>query len=105
MCLRFLFLLITRVASWPRLSRREKAWETSEILVLYHQIPVLQPGVMPNARDRGLRPPVTPDTLGRWHRDIVRRWAARSRRGKIDRRPAGTSRSLVLPAGPREPRI
>src|SRR6266849_3679744 len=27
MCLRFVFLLITRVASWLRLSRREEAWK------------------------------------------------------------------------------
>src|ERR1035438_6769901 len=33
MCLRFVFLLITRVASWLRLSRREEAWQTAEILI------------------------------------------------------------------------
>jgi hypothetical protein len=32
MCLRFLFLLITRVITWLRLSRRENAWKTAEIL-------------------------------------------------------------------------
>ena len=40
-------------------------------------------GVLPNARRRGLRLLVTPDTIVRWQRDIVRRrWAARSRRGR-----------------------
>src|SRR5712691_319725 len=42
MCLRFVFLLITRVASWQRLSRREEAWQTAEILILRHQLAVLQ---------------------------------------------------------------
>ncbi len=31
MCLRFAFLLIARVATWLRLSRREEAWQTAEI--------------------------------------------------------------------------
>jgi putative transposase len=39
---RFVFLLITRLAAWLRLSRREKAWKTAEILVLHHQLAVLQ---------------------------------------------------------------
>jgi putative transposase len=39
--------------------------------------------VIPKARRQGLRLLVTPDTILRWHRDIVRRrWAARSMRGK-----------------------
>ena len=42
MCLRFVFLLITRMTSWLRLSRREEAWKTAEILILRHQIAVLQ---------------------------------------------------------------
>src|SRR6266581_8845389 len=42
MCLRFVFLLITRVAAWLRLSRREEAWKTAEILILRHQLAVLQ---------------------------------------------------------------
>jgi putative transposase len=42
MCLRFAFLLITRVAAWLRLSRREDAWKTAEILILRHQLTVLQ---------------------------------------------------------------
>jgi hypothetical protein len=42
MCLRFLFLLITRLAGWLRLSRREETWKTAEILILRHQLAVLQ---------------------------------------------------------------
>jgi hypothetical protein len=42
--------------------------------------------VIPKARCPGLRLPATPDTILRWHCDIVRRrWAARSRRGKTGR--------------------
>jgi hypothetical protein len=42
MCLRFVFLLITRMTSWLRLSQREEAWQTAEILILRHQLAVLQ---------------------------------------------------------------
>ena len=42
MCLRFVFLLIMRASSWLQLSRREEAWKTAEILILRHQIAVLQ---------------------------------------------------------------
>ena len=88
------------------LSRREEAWETAEILILRHQLAVVPrrqprrpnvnwadrallvtlPGVIPQARRQGLRLLVTPDTILRWHRDIVRRrWAARSMCGKSGR--------------------
>jgi putative transposase len=89
MCLRFVFLLITRVAAWLRLSQREEAWKTAEISILRRQLAVLQRrqpgrpklnwadraplttllGVIPKARRRGLRLLVTPDTILRWHRD------------------------------------
>jgi putative transposase len=107
MCLRFVFLLIMRAFSWLQLSRREEAWKTAEILILRHQLAVLQRqqprrpnldsadrallatllAVLPKGRHHhGLRLPVTPDTILRWHRDIVRRrWAARSMRGKTGR--------------------
>ena len=42
MCLRFAFLLITRVTTWLRLPRREEAWQTAEILILRHQFGALQ---------------------------------------------------------------
>jgi hypothetical protein len=79
MCLRFAFLLITRVVAWLRLSRREEAWRITEILILRHQLAVLQRqqpcrpklnwcnrallGVIPKARRHGLQLLVTPDTI------------------------------------------
>ena len=42
MCLRFAFLLITRMVSWMRLAQREETWKTAEILILRHQLAVLQ---------------------------------------------------------------
>jgi putative transposase len=106
MCLRFVFLLITRAAAGLRLSRREEAGKTAEILLLRDQLAVLQRrqprrpklnwadrallatllGVIPKTRRQGLRLLVTPDTIVRWHREIVRRrWAARSLRGRTGR--------------------
>ena len=100
MCLRLVFLLITRLA------RREETWKTAEILILRHQLAVLQRrqprrpklnwadrallaallSVIPKARRHGLRLLVTPDTIVRWQRDIVRRrWAARSMRCRTGR--------------------
>ncbi len=118
MCLRFVFLLITRTATWLRLSRRGETWRIAEILILRHQLVVLQRrqprhpklnwadrvllatllGVIPKARRQGLRLLVTPDTILRWHRAIVRRrWAARSMRGKTGRPAARRNiRALVL---------
>jgi transposase len=54
--------------------------------------------VIPKASRQGLRLLVTPDTILRWHCDIIRRrWAARSPRGKTSR-PATrrTIQALVL---------
>jgi putative transposase len=106
MCLRFVFLLITRMTSWLRLSRREEACKIAEILILRHQLAVLQRrqsrrpnldwadrallatllAVIPKARRQALRLLVTLDTVLRWHRNIIRRcWAARSVRGRTGR--------------------
>src|SRR5271154_7022728 len=106
MCLRFVFLLTPRAAFWLRLSRREEAWKIAEILILRHQLAVLQRrqprrpnldwadrallatllAVIPKPRRRAPRLLVTPDTVLRWPRDIVRRrWAARSKRGRTGR--------------------
>jgi transposase len=118
MCLRFMFLLTTRLTAWLRLARREETWKTAEILILRHQLAVLQRrqprrprldwadraliatllAVIPKARRHGLRLLVSPDTILRWHRDIVRRrWAARSIRGKTGRPATRRNiRTLVL---------
>ena len=106
MCLRLAFLLITRMTTWLRLSRREEAWQTAEIVTLRHQLAVLQRrqprrphltwadkallavllSVIPKARRQELRLLVTPHTILRWHRNIVRRrWAARSKWGRTGR--------------------
>ena len=92
-------------------------WKTAEILILRHQLAVLQRrqprrpklnwadrallvtllGVIPKARRQGLRLLVTPDTIVRWHRGIVRRrWGARAACGRTGR-PAGrrSIRALV----------
>jgi putative transposase len=94
------------MTTWLRLSQRERAWQTAEILILRHQLAVLQRrqprrpqltwadrallaallSVIPKAQRQGLRLLVTPDTILRWHRDIIRRrWAARSKRGRAGR--------------------
>ena len=113
-----MFLLTTRLAAWLRLARHEETWKTAEILILRHQLAVLQRrqprrprldwadraliasllAVIPKARRHGLRLLVTPDTILRWHRDIARRrWAARSKRGKTGRPATRRNiRALVL---------
>jgi hypothetical protein len=42
MWLRSVFLLIMRLATWLRLTRREETWKTAEILILRHQLTFLQ---------------------------------------------------------------
>jgi putative transposase len=118
MCLRFVFLLVTRMASGLRPSQHEETWKTAEILLLRHQLAVLQRrqprrpdldwadrallaallSVIPKVRRHGLRLLVTPETILRWHRGIVRcRWAARSIRGKTGRPATRRNiRALVL---------
>jgi putative transposase len=94
------------VFSWLRLAGRQEAWKDAEILLLRHQLGVLQrqqvrrprltwadraliaalAGVIPKAQRAGLRLLVTPDTVVRWHRDLLRRrWAAKSRAGRSGR--------------------
>src|ERR1035441_7988781 len=82
MCLRFVFLLITRMAGWLRLARREDAWKTAELLLLRHQLAVLQrqagrprpcwaarallavlPCLIPPSRRHRLRVFVAPETI------------------------------------------
>jgi putative transposase len=84
------FLLATRAAAWLRLSRRDERWKTAKILILRHQLAILQRrqprrpklnwadrallaallSVMPKTRRRRLWLLVTPDTIVRWHRAI-----------------------------------
>ena len=126
MCLQFMFLLTTRLAAWLRLARREETWKNAEILILRHQLAVLQwrtprqpklnwadrallatlLSVIPKTRRQGLPLTVTPDTVLRWHRDIVRRrWAARSMHGKTGRPATRRNiRALVLRLARENPR-
>ncbi len=89
------------------LSRRESWWKDAEILMLRHQLAVagrerpgarsrltwpdrawlaLLAGTLPFGRLAAMRLIVTPGTILRWHRDIVRRrWDRRSRRGRSGR--------------------
>jgi putative transposase len=106
MCLRFVYVLVMGVFSWLRLAGRQGAWKDAEILLLRHQLGVLQrrqvrgPCLMwadraliaalaraiPEAQRAGLRLLVTPDTVICWHRDLLRRrWAAKSRAGRFGR--------------------
>jgi putative transposase len=114
-----IFLIISRAVSLLRLSRRESWWKDAEILILRHQLAVAQrqqarvhvrltwpdrawlamlAGTLPIECLAGMRLIVTPGTILRWHRDIVRRrWARLSRQGRSGR-PATHRRirSVVL---------
>ena len=100
MGLRLVYLTINRLFGWLRLSPRSESWKTAEILLLRHQLTVLQRqvearpkmswadralialllNVIPKRHREGLRLIVTPQTVLRWRRDIVRRrWAEKCR--------------------------
>ena len=119
MGLKLVFLIVTRAVSLLGLSRRESWWKDAEILMLRHQLAVaerehprahsrltwpdrawlaLLAGTLPIGRLAVMRLIVTPGTILRWHRDIVRRrWARRSRQGRSGRPPTGRNvRSVVL---------
>ena len=107
MGLKLIFLIVTRVVSLLGLSRREEWWKDAEILMLRHQLAVAgrqQPRAhsrltwpdrawlallvrtVPAERLAVMRLIVTPGTIVRWQRGIVRRrWARRSRRGRSGR--------------------
>jgi putative transposase len=119
MGLMLIFLIVSRTVPLPRLSRRESWWKDAEILMLRHQLSValrerprahsrltwpdrawlaLLAGTVPIERLAAMRLIVTPGTILRWHRGIVRRrWARRSRRGRSGRPPVRRRfRSVVL---------
>jgi putative transposase len=102
--LKLIFLIVSRAVSLLRLSRRESWWKDAEILMLRHQLSValrerprahsrltwpdrawlaLLAGTLPMDCLAAMRLLVTPGTVLRWHRDILRRrWARRSRSGR-----------------------
>ena len=105
--LRLIFLIFARAVSLLGLSRREWWWKDAEILMLRHQLAVaererprahsrlswpdrawlaLLAGTVPTERLAAMQLIVTPGTILRWHRNIVRRrWARLSRRGRSGR--------------------
>jgi transposase len=117
--LKLIYLIVFRAVSVLDLSRRESWWKDAEILMLRHQLAVAQrerprahsrltwpdrawlallAGTLPIERLVAVRLIVTPATILRWHRGIVRRrWARVSHRGGSGRPPARRSvRSVVL---------
>ena len=119
MGLKLVFLVVSRVMSLLRLSRRESWWKDAEILMLRHQLAVaererpkararlawpdwawlaLLAGTVPAGSLAGMRLLVTPGTILRWHRDIVRRrWGHLSQRGRSGRPATHRKvRSVVL---------
>jgi putative transposase len=101
------------------LSRREAWWKDAEVLTLRHQLAValrerprahsrltwpdrawlvLLAGMLPADRLAAMPLIVTPATILRWHRGIVRRrWARLSRRGRSGRPPTRRNvRSVAL---------
>ncbi len=119
MGLKLIFLVVTRAVPVLDLSRRESWWKDAEILMLRHQLavalrerprahsrltwpdrawPALPAASLPADRLAAMRLIVTPATILRWHRDIVRRrWARLSHRGRPGRPPTRRNvRSVVL---------
>jgi len=117
--LKLIFLIVSRAVSVLGLSRRESWWKDAEILMLRHQLAAAQrerprahsrltwpdrawlallAGTLPVGRLATTRLIVTPGTIMRWHRDIVRRrWACVSHRGRSGRPPVHRNvRSVVL---------
>jgi putative transposase len=116
--LKLIFLVVSRAVSALGLSRRESWWKDAEILMLRHQLAVAQ-RERPCARSRltwpdrawlallawtlpvdrlaAMRLIVTPGTIMRWRRDIVRRRWARMSHGSPGRpRVHRNVRSVVL---------
>ena len=115
MSLRFAYLAVLRLFGWFALLARSDRDKDAEILILRHQVAVLQRQVkaprlswadrailsalarlLPRGRLRQLQLLVSPRTLLRWHADLVgRRWTYR-RPGAGRPRTVPPVRALVL---------
>jgi putative transposase len=96
--LRFVYLAVLRVFGWLALLARSDRAKDTEILILRHQVAVLQRQVkqprlswadrailavlarpLPSAQLRQIRLIISPRTVLRWHAGLVRRrWASRT---------------------------
>ncbi|HXL91095.1 MAG TPA: integrase core domain-containing protein [Streptosporangiaceae bacterium] len=115
MSLRLAYLVVVRVFGWLALLARSDRAKDAEILILRHQVAVLQrqvkaprlswadravlaalARVLPGSRLRQLCLIVSPRTLLRWHADLFRRRWAYPRRGPGRPGTATRIRALVL---------
>ena len=115
MSLRFAYLAVLRMFGWLALLARPDRAKDAEILILRHQVAVLQRQVknprlswadravlaalarlLPGSQLRQLRLIISPRTLLRWHADLVRRHWAHPRRSPGRPRTAASVRALVL---------
>ena len=115
MSLRLAYLAVLRVFGWLALLTRSDRDKDAEILLLRHQVAVLQrqagapklswadrailaalARLLPGGHLRSLRLIISPRTLLRWHADLVRRRSAYPRRAPGRPRTAQAIRALVL---------
>jgi putative transposase len=113
--LRFAYFAVLRVFGWLALLARSDRAKDAEILILRHQVAVLQrhiqaprlsgadrailaalAGLLPGGALRQLRLIISPRTLLRWHADLVRRRWAYPRRTPGRPRTAAAIRALAL---------
>jgi putative transposase len=113
--MRFAYLVVLRVFGWLALPARSDRAKDAEILILRHQVAVLQRQVksprlswadravlaalarlLPRSQLRQLPLIISPRTLLRWHAGLVRRHWAYPRRGPGRPGTAASVRTLLL---------